>query len=519
MFDYRFILLASLISCPVFAKANFELQQQRVESLMKLHKQAPAVAFEAYQRELDYELKGLSIDDRAKNETNLLADKIRSQVDLAYKAALHKFESPEEARAEVSAAIEKDLNLVAPEMKEELMTLAQKTLENIEGGSVSGPVELSKVEEVLRKEVVQRKTFLNQESFEFAANTKSMTPPGDADRKEYNNKTEIIESLVSERESSRWVSTSNQTVKTAEITTVDSKVSLQLKVSFLGATIEAGPAINFRKSYSTNAVIMAEGLSPVIQSGGNFDFWKRDPNGKILQKNGKEQKRYVFFSCDAELNFETDYAGSGGFSYMGLGGGASVSKKFSNSVNVASRRIALPEYVDQKSVTVKFISELCHRDFLNARFNNSLTVSTSLDVMMKNVVSGLTFSHPKTKCAADEHCYNWFNREIISLVKIQNFPRCREENDREKYLSCQLRGLEGQNCAVYENGKRTSDGQWEFACDTGLKCVKYQGQTFFLGAVWEYAKGKCQVINKKTYRNPFDLANENREIEVELELR
>jgi hypothetical protein len=519
MFNYRLVLLASLISCPVFARANFELKQQRVESLMKLQKHAPAVAFEAYQRELEYERKGLSVDIRAKNETNLLADQIRNQVNLAYQAAIDKHQSPEVARAEVSAAIEKDLSLVSAVMKDDLMSLAQKTLENIDAGSVSESVDLTSVEEVLRKEVVQRKTFLNQDALEFESNNKSVTPPGDADRKEYNNKAEIIESLVSERESSRWVSTSNQTVKTAEVATVDSKVSLQLKVSFLGATIEAGPAINFRKNYTTNAVIMAEGLSPVIQAGGNFDFWKRDASGKILLKNGKEQKRYVFFSCDAELNFETDYAGSGGFSYLGLGGGVSASKKFSNSVNINSRRIALPEYVDQKSVTVKFISELCHRDFLNARFNNSLTVSTSLDVMMKNVVSGLSFSHPKTKCAVDEHCYNWFNKEIISLVKIQNFPRCREENDREKYLSCQLRGLEGQNCAVYEKGKRTSDGQWEFACDTGLKCVKYQSQSFFLGAVWEYAKGKCQVINKKTYKNPFDLANESREIEVELELR
>jgi len=139
-----------------------------------------------------------------------------------------------------------------------------------------------------------------------------------------------------------------------------------------------------------------------------------------------------------------------------------------------------------------------------------------LDIMMKNVVSGLTFSHPKTKCAVDEHCYNWFNKEVISLVKIKNFPRCREGSSLEKFRTCQLSGLEGQNCPVFENGKRTSDGQWEYNCDTGLKCVKYESQTFFLGSVWSYAKGKCQVINRKTYRNPFDIANDSREIEIEL---
>jgi hypothetical protein len=261
---------------------------------------------------------------------------------------------------------------------------------------------------------------------------------------------------------------------------------------------------------------MTEGLAPVLMNDGNFDYWKRDKAGKILVKNGKEVKRYISFTCESQLEFETEYAGAGGFKFMGLGGNASISQRFVNSVSLASRRLALPEYVAQKSMTIKYISELCHRDFLNARFNNSLTVMASLNIMMKNIVSGLSFSHPKTKCAVDEHCYNWFNNEIISLVKIQNFPRCGEENGREKFRSCQLRGLKGQNCPVYEGGKRTSDGQFEFACDKGLKCVKYESQTFFLGAVWSSAKGKCQIVNKKTYRNPFDVANESREIEVTL---
>jgi hypothetical protein len=70
---------------------------------------------------------------------------------------------------------------------------------------------------------------------------------------------------------------------------------------------------------------MAEGMSPVIVDGGNFDFWKRDAYGNVVKKNGQQVKRYVFFTCDADLNFSTDYAGAGGFSFMGVGGNASVS--------------------------------------------------------------------------------------------------------------------------------------------------------------------------------------------------
>jgi hypothetical protein len=503
MFNSRLIFLSALVTCSSFASTNIEQKLQRVESLMKLHSVAPAMAFEAYHRELEYEKSGLSIDARAKKEANLLADKIRSQVHMAYQAALDKHESPQEARDEVRNAIEKDLDLADVNMKDDLLKLANDTLDEIESGGFSQEVHLENLEQVLKEEVLKRELFLNEDLIISDAKISNPEPIDDAEKKEFNSKAELIDSLVSERASTRWVSTSNQTLKTAQITSLESKVSVQLKVSFLGATVEAGPIINFKKVFTTNAMVMSEGMSTVILRDGNFDYWKRDQNGKVVVKNGKDQKRYISFSCDANLNFETDYQGSGGFSFMGLGAGGSVSKKYSNSVNIASRRITLPEFVAGKSVTVKYISEVCHNDFLKARFNNSLTVMGSLEVMMKNVISGLTFSHPKTKCAADEHCYNWFNKEVISLVKINNFPRCREGSSIEKFRTCQLSGLEGQNCPVYENGKRTSDGQWEYNCDAGLKCVKYENQTFFLGSVWSYAKGKCQVIDRKSYRSPF----------------
>lgn len=510
-----FIGLA-LLSSSAFAAVSFEEKQERVENLMKIQDKVPALAFEAYQRELQYEQQGLSVKARARMEVNLLADKIRNQIHLAYKAELEKLKSEDLAREEVRAAIEKDLTLAAPELKDELKDLSMQTLDAIENGGISEEVDLSNMEAVFEKEVVNRKTFLNQEGYTSDPVKPSANGSKDSEKKEYASRQELMASLVSDRESSRWVSTSNQTIKTGEVTKTESKISLQVKLSFLGVAVEGGPMITFKREHSTNAAIMAEGLNPVLYNDGNFDFWKRDAAGKIVVKNGKEQKRYIAFFCDAELNFATEYAGGGGFSFMGVGGNVTVSKSFSNSVNLQSRRIALPEYVAGKSMTVKYISELCHRDFLNARFSNTLTVAKSLDIMMKNVVSGLTFSHPKTKCATDNHCYNWFNNEVISLVKNKNFPRCVEEN-REKFYSCQLRGLEGQNCPVYEKGKRTSDGQWEYACDKGLKCVKYENQTFFLGAVWSYAKGKCQVINKKTYKDPFKEAWDNTEIEVEIQ--
>jgi hypothetical protein len=520
MFDSRWMILAVLISSSSFARTSFIQKQIRVQSLMKLKMHAPSLAFEAYQRELDYESEGLTLDERAKSETNILAAKIRQQVMAAYKAALNENKSAETAREEIRASIENDLNLAAPNLKEELLGLAIQTLDTIDAGGSSEEVDLSNVEVVMRKEVVNRKEFLDQDQ-EPMAGTDPVNPKTnsskDAERKEFNNKAELLESLVSDRESSRFVSTANQTINTAEITKIDSNISLQVKFEFLGVAVEAGPTITFKRQFTTNATIMAEGLNAVLMRDGNFDYWKRDRAGKVLVKNGKDVKRYISFTCDSGLEFETEYAGGGGFKFFGLGGDVTVSQKFVNTVNLTSRRIALPEYVAGKSVTIKYISELCHQTFLNAKFSNSMTVSGSLNLLMKNVVSGLVFSHPKTKCSVDEHCYNWFNKEIISLVKIKNFPRCAEENSREKFRSCQLRGLEGQHCPVYEGGKRTSNGAWEYACDAGLKCVKYESQTFFMGYVLTPAKGKCVINNKKTYRDPFTLAHEAAGIEITLQ--
>ncbi len=176
---------------------------------------------------------------------------------------------------------------------------------------------------------------------------------------------------------------------------------------------------------------------------------------------------------------------------MGIGAGVSASKKFSNTVTIASRRIALPEIVEGKSVTVKFISDLCQRDFIRAKVTSQLTILQSLDIMMRNVVSGLRFSHARTKCAEDSHCANWYNTEVISLQKANNVARC-VEHTSEKYKFCQLRGKAGQKCPVFRNGKKVSSGENEYFCDKGLKCVEVDDDDYFVGIKVESATGVCR---------------------------
>ena len=146
MSNSRWIILAALISTSSFAGVSFQQKEMRVQALMKLKFHAPSLAFEAYQRELEYETHELSVDSRAKNETNLLADKIRQQVYLAYKAALAQNKSPIVAREEVKSNIEKDLDLAAPGLKNELINLALQTLDSIDAGGSSEEVDLTNVE-------------------------------------------------------------------------------------------------------------------------------------------------------------------------------------------------------------------------------------------------------------------------------------------------------------------------------------------------------------------------------------
>ncbi len=486
----------AMLSFSAFGKVSFEEKLHRVKQLESLSA-AQSLNVEAYRRELSYESQGLSLTSRAQIEANLLASKMRAQIVNAYEAELAEGSDVYLAQETVKKVILKDLELAAPELKDELKELALSTLEDLEKGS-SNEVNLENTQKFLLKNVQLRSEYLNNEDgleTSSQSNTLDVGTP-----QNYKNKNDILKILVSEG-TSGFPGGSSVDVRSNVMASRAADISLQIKMEFLGASIEGGPQISFKRDYATVAVVSGEGLTPFLLSNGNFDIWKRDTSGKILKKNGQEVRRGITFGCVADLKFSTNYSGGGGFKYMGAGASVKFSQTFMHSVNLSSRRIDLPDYVGDKSVTLKFLSDLCHNDFLNTKINNSMKVKDSLNIMMKNVVAGLVFSHPETKCAEDSHCNKWFNTEVTALGRINTVPRCRE--NREKIRSCVLRGLKQQNCAVYEKGKRTSDGLFEFECDTGLKCVKTKSSGWFQNyQIYEYARGNCQPVNSKDYVSP-----------------
>lgn len=504
----RWIPLLLLLSTSTAFGVSFEEKQNRVEYLESLQEKVPSMDIEAYHRELQYERLGLSIEERARAEASLIAEQIKTQIARAYEASLAT-KSPGEAAAEVREAIEKDAALMSDETREEIKKLSLDALEDIQQGRISGYENMAAVERSLMKGIQERYNFLNEEAEPLPMMDLLLNQNGnkltarDAERKEYKTKAELMASLVSNRESVGNLTTGGVTLKSQAITKREANISMQVKAEFLGVSVSAGPSFSFSREFSADVQISAEGMNPVLLPDGNFDFHKRDNAGRVIMKNGKPERRLVTFVCDADLIFGTEARTGGGFSVAGVGGGASVEASFKNNVSLTSRRVLVPEYIDGRSVTFNMLTQLCLNDFLRARITNNMTVSQSLNIMMRNVVASLRYSHPKTKCVRDSQCFNWYNREVISLAKIGNYPRCVEET-REKYYQCQLRGLKGQNCAVYDSkGKRISDGMFEFTCDKGLRCVKVQDAGWFQNwEIYQYAKGKCQPINPRTYKAP-----------------
>ena len=489
MINQKYLILAVLVSYSSFGAVSLQEKKHRVEELMKLQSSSPALSFEAYNREIEYEARGLSLEARTKNETNLLAEKVRSQVLEAYRVALLEFESPEVAREEVRQRIRKDLELASPEMREDLLTLANRTLDQADLGGENSEVELKSVEAVVEEGVVSRRDFLNAEG---DLQSRVPRPVNDSNRKDYKNKADLMESLTSSRRHTRVATSATQSVKSSHNSKFEGRISLQVQVEFLGVTLEAGPTITFRRTMVTNATVVSEGLRTVILPGGKIDRYMRDPQNKVILKNGKPVDRYIAFNCDTELKFEAEYKGNGGFKYMGIGGGVTYTKTYASAVSLQSRKVAIPESVQNRVVDLNYLSELCHESFLSTKIEGALTVRQTLNLMMKNVVSGLVFTNPQTKCITDSYCADWFEKDVLAVEKQNNTYRC-VEHKTDKNRFCQLRGKEGQSCLVFEAHKLTSSGKNEFNCDWGLKCSKTKNATYgAFNYVVSPAKGICQ---------------------------
>lgn len=495
MFRFSLAILIALVSFSAFSKVSMEEKRTRVRFLERISLAIPALHIEGYQRELNYEEQGLSLQDRADNEAQLMAQKIKQQVVSSYEKAFAASSDQEEAKLSVRESIDRDLELAEPGIRESIQEIAYKALEDVASGIISSESNDDPLQRYMLAEVKERSSFLNVESISSSNGAASSSRGGsnDAERRSFRNKAEILESLTSDRDNTRWVIAASVTTNSSVTRRADANISYTLKINFLGADLSGGPNIAFHRHYESKVIILSEGLNPPMTANGNFDFNKKNRAGEVVTVGGKTEKRYMSFFCETALNFNTEYSGSGDFSIVGVGGGASFGSKYSNEVTMTSRRILVPEYIGNQSVTLPYLQRLCLNDFLDAKISGQMTVKQSLNIQMRNTVASLRFSHPQTKCVRDTQCQRWFNQSMKAVVGNTAIPRCVEE-PREKYFACAVRSVRGQKCPVFKQGKHVSSGSFEYPCDHGMYCktVK-EGGWFQSIKVFEYAEGRCEV--------------------------
>ncbi len=496
------VILALAQSINAIAALSNEQMELQVESIGTNSDAIPAVSAESYHRALSYEKFNLTMEDRAKRETNILVEKIKTQVALVYNNVLTETGDPELARTAVKAKIETDLKLVAPELRDNIEAISLRALDATQNGELSIETSAPAIESDMLKITTTQSNFLNSGFIKFSAGSmmslKSVQlPPAPTNvtkgnATEYKTGKELVEALVSSEASIYGGNfSSSMGVSTGKSTTIGASVSYRVNVNFLGTNLNAGPSISFSRTYSTSAFISGDDLKPMMTKDGQFDFYLRDQSGKIIEKNGIPQKRFITFSCSANLGFQTNYDGSGGFSVVGIGGSTSISRNYSSSVNINSRTVALPEYLEGKSVTLSSLGQICNKEFMNVKLMNNMTLKDSLNVMMKDMIASLVFTHPNTKCVLDKHCEGWFNKNIRPIAGPTAVPRCLEES-REHFMACYARGLSGAKCAVYQNKKLVSDGTNEFSCDRGLHCRQVKEYGWFKNyQMFQYAEGRC----------------------------
>lgn len=471
----------------LFADSPVELtpRNNHFHFIQRIGEVAPAINVEAYERELKYLQEGLSLEEKARSEANLLAEAIRLQVIKTYEAELENLGNSLEAYESIRSMIHRDLELADSEMRDELLKIAEGALLSMVKAPRSEALDLSRLENVFMNDIKMREAYLLSDPapLEFQKNKSAKSISNSSIN--FKSRKELVDALVSEEDNTRWYRSSSTVFKSGEAVSVGANISLQVKIEFLGVSVEAGPRISFKREFSTNVTVHAEGLEPVIDGSGKFIHYVKR-NGKLTS-----QKRVVGFSCDASLKFNTDYEGRGGFKVAGMGMDNSFNKEYSNLVTLNSRRLQIPEHVGRDVVDLHYLSEICHQYFLNARINNNTTVKDSLNLMMKNVINGVRFSHPDTQCAIDSHCNKWFNTQVLPILRNKSKPRCVQNNGG--VFSCVLRGTQGQACAIYENGKRTSSGLGEYICDKGLRCVKVRNAGWFQGGrLYQPSIGVCR---------------------------
>src|SRR5690606_7383500 len=134
--------------------------------------------------------------------------------------------------------------------------VAIDSLENINTNSLNSPLNLKNLESALIGDIKERAMFLNKED-DLLFNKSNSSNTQKSKIKDFKNKSEVISALISDRPGDELSYTTTATMKSTETIKSESAISLKVGVEFLGASIDAGPSINFKREFKTNVIIQA----------------------------------------------------------------------------------------------------------------------------------------------------------------------------------------------------------------------------------------------------------------------
>ncbi len=477
------------------------ISPEQIEYRLNELEQIPSLDHAALKRQASYELSNWSIDQRAEVEATKLLEELRYAVVRGYENALNELDDVGAARAQLHANLEKDIHLIDETLREDVRQIVEDVLRSANPQSIQLHPS-NRLLQAMRVRAIQIQLLLSQvpsQKFKLGNDTKDKRETQELSRERFGeidhaSKSALLNALVDDQsQSERWVSTSNMTARSASQRGHESEFSAQVTAEFMGTKISAGPTFKFKKSVTTAVDIKGEGLYPLFDSKGKFDLVLRDNTGNPLMIEGAKSRRFIFFTCEITTDVESEIAVGGGFKVAGMGADGKVVSKFATSIGSNSRRVLVPSTLDGRQVILSTLAEICHRDFMYTKISNGKTVLENQEVMVENIASGLTYVNPAMKCLTNNHCVNWYNREVIWLHKYNTTPRCIEDKSNPDLMTCQLRGAENANCTVIKDGKRVSSGMFEYTCDTGLRCVvTHQGGWFQNWELWDPWRGECR---------------------------
>jgi len=477
-------------SLPTWASLSEEHMKQRLVELEIYRNNG--LDLPAIERQVVYELHDLTPEVRAWQEGQLLARDLRHAVLQSYLVALEESGSAEAAADVIRANMEKDAPLLAPELKDDINALVEHVLAN--------PVPMSSDEDVplspallanmrargqSQMELLSQPTTSSLDSFESMDNKSSGSS--------ITTRAGLLAAFAGGSREDFQVNY-NTVARSEEARASSQTFSAQVSAEFLGVKLAAGPTFNFTQTITSTVEFGGEGYSPLFDAQGRFDLVKRNSQGQPLRVAGVVVPRRVAFSCELEAEVQSETVLAGGFSVAGLGGDARVTRTYKNTVKMASQDLLVPNTLDNRLTTVATLASICQRDYMNVRASNGRTIKQNIDVSIRNLVASLTYRNAAMKCVINSHCNSWYNREVLGIHKYRTVPRCIQERGNTSVMTCQLRGGTGANCAVVRDGKRVSNGYFEYTCDTGKRCVvtKQGGWGGFLNTQWIPWKGECR---------------------------